>query len=362
MYRVLLCDLRTDRLIDVLPMRDVTLDDYIGKTGRLTAMIPIPNRALADRARAALLPGRTAVWVQRGADIIWGGILWTHHLASDSRGMLSARIQVGAWESYLYGRTLFDTYTAAQVDQAEIVRHLIDYVQQTPGGDIGITYDYTRHRVLRDRTYLRYDHARVGDLIDDLAAVENGFEWRIASYRSASGLRAKQLQLGHPVIRTGAADVVLDHPGHIVSYAWPADATQLATAWQSRGAATNGNQASASVPLMSPVEVAADHIAAGWPRLDGTSDYATADQQTTLDAHARADAAAALTAVTIPEITIRLDHVSTLALIGTTVRVRIRDLWHPETLDARFRVVGLSITPPARDQPETATLYLEPPA
>ncbi|MFE1071004.1 hypothetical protein ACFW5W_07210 [Streptomyces sp. NPDC058783] len=362
-YRILLCDLRSDQLIDVLPVQGVSLDDYIGKTGRLSGTVPIPNAALADRARRALVPGRTAVWVERGRDLWWGGILWTLNLASDQRGRLTAQIQAGGWESYLYHRLLYDTQTAVQVDQLDIARGLVDYVQTTPGGDIGITYDSHTSGVLRDRTYLRYDLPAVGDLLDDLAAVENGFEWRIASYRDADGRRVKRLRFGSPKIITGAADIVLDHPGPVLSYAWPTDATRKANAWQSRGATVNTNQAADSYPLTSPVLVDDADIAAGWPRLDGTSDYTTVTQQTTLDAHARADAAASLRPVVIPEVEVLLGGQISPALLGATVRLRISDLWHPgaDRLDARYRVVGMSVSPPERGRPETARLYLEVP-
>ena len=68
-YRLLFCDLRFDQLLDVLPVQGVALDDYIGKAGRLTGNVPIPNREIAERARRALQPGRTGVWVERGRDI-----------------------------------------------------------------------------------------------------------------------------------------------------------------------------------------------------------------------------------------------------------------------------------------------------
>jgi len=360
-YRLLLCDLRSDQLLDALPVQGVSLDDYIGKTGRLTGTVPIPNRALAERARRALVPGRTGLWVERGREIWWGGILWTLNLASDDRGFLGAQLQAGGWESYLYRRLLFDTLTATQVDQFDIVRELVDYVQITPGGDIGITYDDAVSGVARDRTFLRYDHASVGDLLDQLAATERGFEWRIASYRDGDGRRVKRLQLGHPVIRTGAAEIVLDHPGPVLSYSWPTDATLKANGWQTRGASVNTNQAADSYPLTSPVLVDDADIEAGWPRLDGSSDYTTVEQQDTLDAHARADWTAALTPVQIPEVTVLLGGNVTPALLGSTVRLRIRDLWHPTALDARYRVVGMTISPPERGRPETARLYLEVP-
>ncbi|GAA3237342.1 hypothetical protein [Streptomyces lavendulae] len=360
-YRLLLCDLRSDELVDVLPVHGISLDDFIGKTGRLTGTVPIANTAIADRARRALLPGRTAVWVERGRDIWWGGIIWTLSLASDARGRLGAQIQAGGWESYLYRRLIYDTQVATQMDQFDIVRQLIDYTADTRGGDIGITYDTGLSEVIRDRTYLRYDLHSVGDLIDDLAAIDRGFEWRIASFRDTDGRRIKRLQLGSPIIRNGAADIVLDHPGPILTYTWPTDATRKANAWQSRGASTNQNQAAESYPMTSPLLVSAEDIKAGWPRLDGYSDYSTVQRQATLDAHAQADYDTALAPVTIPEITVLLGGEITPALLGATVRVRIRDLWHPTTLDRRFRVVGMSINPPERGRPETAQLYLEVP-
>ncbi|MFJ4585332.1 hypothetical protein [Streptomyces echinatus] len=359
-YRAVFCDLRSDQVLDALPIQQLALDDYIGKAGAMSGTVPVPNAAVAARARAALVPGRTAVWLERGRDLWWGGVLWTAAVQSDSRGNLSVGIQAGTWDTYLSHRMLYDTLTATQVDQFDIVRGLLDYVQSTAGGDIGIEYGTETSGVLRDRTYSRYDLPLVRDLIDQLGAVEDGFEWRIASYRDADGRRVKRLQLGSPTIRTGHADIVLDHPGPITSYTWPVDATGRANAWQSRGATDNSNQAADSVPLISALKVAEQDITDGWPRLDGSSDYSTVAQQATLDGHAAADLAAARAGTVIPEVALDMSRTPVSpALLGASVRLRIRDLWHPETLDARYRVVGLSITPPTRGQNESARLYLE---
>ncbi|MGW2485179.1 hypothetical protein ACWCWQ_35720 [Streptomyces sp. NPDC001571] len=360
-YRALLCDLRTDQLLDVLPLQGVSLDDWIGKTGAASGTIPIPNAQIAARVRGAVEPARTALWIERGRNLWWGGIIWTATVASDARGFLSMQIQAGTFDSYLDHRRLTDTQSATGTDQFDIARALVTYAQSAPGGDIGIEYDDHLSGVARDRTYSRYDLPTVRDLLDQLAKVEDGFEWRIAVHRDAeSGRRVKRLQLGHPVIRTGASDIVLDHPGPVLAYGWPVDGTQRANAWQSRGAANNTNQASESVPLMSAELVAGDDLAAGWPRLDGTSDYSTVTTQSVLDAHARADWSTARRPRTIPEITVALDRTPlTPALLGSTVRLRIRDLWWPQTLDERYRIVGMSITPPERGRPETAKLFLE---
>ncbi|MFJ6052299.1 hypothetical protein [Streptomyces sp. NPDC092307] len=343
-------------------MSDVSLDDYLGKIGTATVTIPLPNQQLAARARAALDMGRTAMWIERGADIWWGGIPWTANITSDSRGNLGLKVQAGGWASYLDHRAVFHTQQANDVDQFDIVRGLIAYSANLSGGDIGIEYDAVQTSgVRRDRTYRRYDQPRIRELIDQLGSLENGFEWRIRSVRDpVTGRRIKRLQLGAPVIRTGLSEIVLDHPGPILSYDWPLDATVRANSWQSRGASDNRNQTAESLPIMTELLVDEAQLAAGWPRLDGTSDYTTVTDRSTLTAHARADLAAATAPRPIPELTIALDRVPlSPALLGATVRVRIRDLWWAEGLDARYRVVGLAISPPLRGRPETARLYLE---
>ncbi|GGY65690.1 hypothetical protein [Streptomyces xanthochromogenes] len=345
----------------MLPLQGVALDDWIGKTGSASGTIPVPNAQNAARVREAVTPARTALWIERDRDLWWGGIVWTANIASDSRGYLSMQVQAGTFDSYLDHRRLLDTQASVQSDQFDIARALVDYAQRTPGGDIGIEYDDHLSGVLRDRTYSRYDLPTLRDLLDQLGKVEDGFEWRIAVHRDPeTGRRVKRLQLGHPVIRSGATDIVLDHPGPVLAYAWPVDGTQRANAWQSRGASTNSNQTSESTPLMSAELVAEDDLAAGWPRLDGTSDYSTVVQQDVLDAHARADWSLARRPHTIPEITVALDRTPlSPALLGSVIRLRIRDLWWPQTLDERYRIVGMSITPPERGRPETAKLFLE---
>ncbi|MFC8925217.1 hypothetical protein [Streptomyces albidoflavus] len=361
-YRLLFCDLRTDQVLAALPVQSLALDDYIGKPGTLSATVPVPNGAVAEQARSAIVPGRTALWLERGPDLWWGGILWTANVQSSDRGWLSVAVQAGTWDTYLSHRLLYDTLaTQVPTDQYDIVRGLLDYVQSTPGGDLGITYPATVSGVLRERTYSRYDLPVVRDLLDQLGRVEGGFEWRIASHRDADGRRVKALQLGSPTIRTGHADVVLDHPGPITSYAFPLDATGRANAWQSRGATDNENQAADSVPLLSALHVADQDVAEGWPRLDGSSDYSTVTEATTLNGHAGADLAAARSGTVVPEITLDMTRAPiSPAMLGATIRVRIRDLWHPQTLDARHRIVGVSITPAERGRPESARLFLEP--
>ncbi|RSS59583.1 hypothetical protein [Streptomyces sp. WAC01280] len=365
LYRAILCDLRSDQVLDVLPAEGVKFDDYIGKTGAASLTIPVTSADMARRARAAVTSARTALWIERGGEVWWGGIVWTSEKTPPSRsGPGGMAIQAATFDSYLDHRLLTNGWTGAGVDQFDIVRQIIDWAQSKPGGDIGIELDWTQTSgVLRDRTYSRYDLYVVREVINQLAAVENGFEWRIRAYLSQSGRRVKELQLGYPRIRSSRTQLVLSKPGPVIDYRMPEDGTVRATHWQSRGASINSNQAKPSYPLMSPVTEVDGAIGANWPRLDGTSDYTSVEQQATLDAHARADLTTAWTTTQVPTVTVRL-HGSGLSpqLLGATVRLRIRDEWYPEGLDAQYRLIGMQVTPPTRSSPETAQLTLEPTA
>lgn len=359
-YRALFCDLRTDRVVDSLPLTGVQFDDYIGKPGQLRATVPLPDRDLAARARTALQPGRTAVWLERDSDLWWGGILWTCTPSGDEQGRMRVEIQAGTFDSYLDHRVLSTDLSATGMDQFDIVRALIDHIQDQDGGDIGIEYARERSGVRRDQSYAFTDVARVRELVDRLAALENGFEWRIHCYRDPStARRVKLLQLGHPKIRAGASEIVLDRPGPLLSYNIPSDATVQANVWIARGASGNTNQAADSLPTLSDKKVDTDDLKAGWPRLEGTSDHSSISDKATLDGLATAELARAHRPEVIPETTVRMDDRISPALLGATVRLRIHDLWHSEGADLRYRVVGLSVTPPERAKAETAKLYLE---
>ncbi|MEV6181427.1 hypothetical protein ACIHAR_15385 [Streptomyces sp. NPDC052016] len=369
-YRAIFCDLLTDRTIDILPLRDVTVDDYIGKAGSLSGTIPVPDAEMAARVRR-IEEGRTSVYLQRGNDLWWGGIIWTSTLQSDDRGVLTLGIQAATFESYA-GRRRIRAATAAYDPsykleftnryQLDIVRGLwADLQTALPGGKIGITYGNEHSGVRRTVTYRDGDETVYLEAIDALAALENGFEHHIAVYRDpATGARVRRLRLGSPKIEIGTSDLVLDRPGTILSYSFPRDATRGGTTARTRGASTNTNQAEESRPLTSDVAVATALIEqAGYPRVDLSTDHNEITDRSTLNALAGAELAAGTGAVVIPEITVRLDDLVPPALLGRTVRIRITDEWWTEGLDARYRIIGAKVSPAQRGRPDTAELYLE---
>ncbi|WP_062640279.1 hypothetical protein [Streptomyces maremycinicus] len=372
-YRAIFCDLRTDDTIDILPLRDVTVDDYIGKAGSLSGTVPVPNAEMAARVRR-IEEGRTAVYLQRGNDLWWGGIIWTATLQSDDRGVLTLGIQAATFESYAGRRRIrADLSFPGTDDQLEVARKLWRHLQTgelvddgTPpaptGGDIGVTYGTETSGRARSVSYRDGDETVYLEALDALAALENGFEHYIAVYRDpVDGARVRRLRLGSPRITTGSTDLVMDRPGTILSYTFPRDATRGGTTARARGATDNTNQAVESRPLFADADIPDGEalIAVGYPRIDLASDHNDIASTTVLRSLANAELAEGTGAVVIPEISVRLDDLVPSALLGRTVRLRITDEWWTEGLDARYRIIGVKVSPAQRGRPDTAELYLE---
>jgi hypothetical protein len=356
-YQLLVCDLMTDTRLEVLPISGVSWDDYIGKTGSLSGTLPVSSSAMAQRIRETALPGRTMLHLMEDGQLAWSGVLWTRTRQRDARGFYSCAIQAGGLEGYFRShRLLFADLVAVGADQFDIARQLITYAQAQAGGNLGVELDASLSGVLRDRSYSRYDLPWIGNALDQLASTQGGFEWRIQVWADSAGVRRRSLRLGYPTLTVGGADMVLDSPGPVTTYSLPEDATAMANSWQSRGASTGTDMGAEQVPLMSALLTTPSDWSAGWPRLDGTSDYSTVETQDVLDQHAAADLARAVRPVAVPSVSYTGGDRPQL---GSYVRLRITDTWHYDGLDARYRVVGLKVTPAERGRSQTTDLFLE---
>ncbi|MDQ1008994.1 hypothetical protein QFZ82_003479 [Streptomyces sp. V4I23] len=137
-YRAIFCDLLSDQTIDILPLQDVQFDDYIGKAGSLSGTVPIPDEAIAERVRQ-VEEGRTAVYLERGGDLWWGGIIWTSTLQSSERGVLTLAIQAATFDSYAARRRIREEIKfTTPTDQLEIARTLWNHLQKTDDGNIRV--------------------------------------------------------------------------------------------------------------------------------------------------------------------------------------------------------------------------------
>lgn len=364
-YRLLVCDLLTDRLIDVLPVTGLSFDDYIGKSGSLSGTVPVADADMAARAKAALVNGRTALWVLRNGEVWWSGVLWTNTPTVDGRGNTSVDISGATAETYFEHRRLWDDYRLASVDPLAGLRYLIDYAQGFGNGSIGVDTTSTLSgptggwgTVIRV-AYGAEDVLTIREAVDKMAEDTPGFEWRIRCFVDNEGVRRRALQAGSPKLRVGDNAFVMSYPGNVLSYSLPDDGTDLANVLRARGGTLLTDVTADAKPVMSDVTVYGADLTGGWPRLDGVNDYPDFTDKFHLDNVAAADVVSARTPKAIPTVTVRLDDTVPSALLGTTARLRVTDLFNPNGLDQKFRVVGVKVTPTSRGAGESAELYLE---
>jgi hypothetical protein len=107
---------------------------------------------------------------------VWSGILWTG-LAAVANNTLTCGGE--GWWSYPRRRLIRQTMTYAGQDQLFIARDLVNYMQGITGGNLGFVVGSETCGVLRDRTWNAYERKFIGAEIEQLAAVENGFDFAV---------------------------------------------------------------------------------------------------------------------------------------------------------------------------------------
>ena len=173
-----------------------------------------------------------------------------------------------------------------------------------------------------------------------------------------SGIPTKTLVFGYPrigyVYSFGDISVpVFTLPaGNIVEYTYPEDGSIAANTVYTLGAGSNEGK------LIS-IATDATKTATGWPLLEDQANYSDVSDATLLSQLASAKVAA----VSYPPTTFKVvvpayqDPVLNSYSIGDDARLIITDNNFPTTLDAVYRIVGLSIQP-GENAPERVTLTL----
>ena len=356
-YRYLFADLLTNEIIAELPLTGVGFTQQLNQAGTLNGRLLLSGLSTAQfNVNASTIPGRTALYVDRNGDLIWGGVIWGRsYNSADQTLNLTAR----EFESYFERRRITTTIDFVNIDQLVIARTLMNTAQATPSGDIGVIVGSETSGILLSRTYYNYELKGVYNAIQDLSRGEDGFDFNIkVDYDLLTNEPTKTLILGYP--RTGTVyDIndpeafVFEFPaGNIVEYEYPEDGAIAANTVYALGAGSNEGKL---------IETAQDTalIADGWPLLEEQANYSDVTDATYLQELATGQ----VLAVAYPPTTIKIvvpayasPELGTYG-IGDDARLIITDERFPNTLDTVYRIVGLSVQP-GEDGPERVTLTL----
>lgn len=356
-YRYLFANLLTNEIIAELPLTGVSFTQQLNQAGTLQGHLLLSGMATEQfNVNASTIPAKTAIYVDRNGDLVWGGVIWgrTYNSADQTLSLIARE-----FESYFERRRITTTTAFTNTDQLVIARTLIDNAQAVPYGDIGVITGSETSGVLVDRIYYDYELKGVYPAVQDLSRAEDGFDFNIkVEYDPITEEPIKTLILGYP--RTGTiydindpdALVFIFPAGNIVEYEYPEDGAIAANSVYAQGAGSNEGKL---------IENAQDtsKFAEGWALLEDQANYSDVTDVTLLQELAIGQVRATAYPPTVIKIVVPAYVTPEFGSydLGDDARLIITDERFPETLDAVYRIVSLSVQP-GEDGPERVTLTL----
>jgi hypothetical protein len=175
-YRVLFRDVLSGVIHGELPAERISYTNTLNAPGSATITIAL-DPGVAHVNRNTITTGAaTAVYVERGDRFVWSGLLWDA-VPDFANGTLE--LQCEGWLSYYRLRHYHATSRFNQVDQAVIARTLLQHAANYgTGSNLGmIGYGTELTGVLRDRTFKQSERKAIGEAVEQLASVEDGFDF-----------------------------------------------------------------------------------------------------------------------------------------------------------------------------------------
>lgn len=170
-------------------------------TGRMSCRHPAATPANLDTENTLLVATRDNVVMFAGpllgADLAVGDD--NIELRCEGAWNLVRRRVLRSAAGMTYGAVSNGEVTFDGVEQFDIVADLLAHMQSISGGDLGIDVAYAAPSgVARDRSYEADKGKKVGELVEQLAAVDNGFDWQLEAAGTVDDLELT-LRLSYPL-------------------------------------------------------------------------------------------------------------------------------------------------------------------
>lgn len=344
-------DLLTGRIISEIPLYGVSiLEKFGGGEFRATFQYDMTGRD-NEVLDAATYPGRCFVVVERNAVPIFGGYVQTRTYQSQAK---SAQLFGRGFAAYPQRRLLRQDVNYVGQDQITIFRDLWVKMQDDPDSIRVNLFSAFTSGVNLDFQVLTSEFKTYGQLFEQIADGDTGFEWRIDTTKSG-GAYTHSLRVGYPVIgSTDPARIVFEYPGNILNY-WKNETLADAGTYVYTIGAGEGNS------MLTYAVAHYDLLNHGFPRYDVEVARKDITSRSVLEAVGRQEALkhkAPAPGFTV-QVKADLDPIFGTYTLGDACRLIIRDPKHPTTFSKDTRLVAWEYRPPSSDGTEEARLMFE---
>jgi hypothetical protein len=356
-YSYLATDLLTGTVLGEVPLHGVTFDRQINKAGNWQGSANLDDPLIDnDDLLLCTNPGRTAIYVYRNDQIVWGGIIWSRTYQSQAKAL---QMTAQTFESYAYKVYYRPSATVNYSEaQCSIINKLWITLQQQQNASIGVMepLNLPANDVVRTLTVNPWDFKTYGEIIDDpLMNFDDSAEWTIECFEQR-GVPTKRLTLGYPQLgrRIDFTNLVVDYPGNILNYYWSESASSSGNrAW----ATGDGDEGAITVG----VATNNSSLNAGYPLLEVHETHQGVTVQATINAHALKDLSDNILPKINKTIQIKADEQPEFGSygIGDDAKFEVVDPRFPDGLEDVIRVIGWNVTPSSSDAVEEIALIIE---
>lgn len=169
-----------DAIRGEVPFSSLSYTQILNDAGNAQITVPMHNIPYDENE---LDVARTYIWIDRDGVLVWGGIVWTIEAVPSQH---SLTLGCGDFLTYLDHRVIDeDTYYSSADQTTDIFLDMNDYFSDGPFNTI--IDNVIASGVLRDQQFNASEYKNVGEFIRQLAARNNGFDFRYEVAYSSSG-------------------------------------------------------------------------------------------------------------------------------------------------------------------------------
>lgn len=346
-------DIKSNLVLEDIDLKNVEFSIELSAVGDLTGDLYVPESQRGLLLDAATFPGRTGIYVMRDGRPVWGGVIWKRDWDEFSA---TFRLTCGSWESYAYHLLQRNDLSYTSTDQFQIARDLFSTNGMT--AESGVTWPTSGATGrLRQRNMFTTDHKSVGLEFEQLAGLEDGFDYTVESYVKEDGSFGRRYLWGYPRLgRTASLDpsansLTLDYPGNLAPFKLTEDAES--GAWRVFAVGEGEGEA-----MLTASATAAGY--SEWPKLDTVVSYKDVSVLATLQGHANEDLKKetppinAWTFQLAPDSDVQLVDIG----IGDSAVFRLSSRRWEEPIEMIRQITKISVRPGDQDRVEVVQLGL----